>query len=159
MIASPLTRRSVVAGLLGTATLSGCSVADLTTRKIEDPQAADRMRLAQARALSAQLHAEIEAMITRDPALLSDFTSILDLHTAQIAQFTRSAGLATPTDRAAVGTSTPVPTPVPLTPRALPDRERELARDLRNLALGAQAGDVAALLASAAAGIDQAVTR
>jgi hypothetical protein len=41
----------------------------------------------------------------------------------------------------------------------LPARERALAQSLRDLALQAQRGDVAALLASAAAGIDQVLVR
>jgi len=152
VIASPLTRRAVVAGgLLGTAALSGCSVSDLTKRKTNDPEAADRARLAKARDLSLQLHDEIVATMTRDPRLSTALAKIRDMHLEQIAQFTNSAGLTTP--------RTAGPTSAPLTLTALPDRERELAQTFRALALHAQRGDVAALLASAAAGIDQVMVR
>ena len=152
MIASPLTRRAVVAGgLLSTAALSGCSVSELTKRKTEDPEAADRARLAKARDLSLQLHGEIQATMTQDPQLSPTLTKIRDVHLEQIAQFTSSAGLANP--RAAASTS------APLTLRTLPDRERALAQTFRALALHAQRGDVAALLASAAAGVDQVMAR
>ncbi|MGN6722778.1 MAG: hypothetical protein ACTHJM_09210 [Marmoricola sp.] len=152
MIARPLTRRAVVAGgLLGAATLTGCSTSELTRRRSEDPEAADRARLAKARDLSVQLHDEIASTMTQDPRLSPSLTKIRDLHIEQIAQFTSSAGL--PNPRASASTS------APLSLKALTDRERALAQAFRTLALHAQRGDVAALLASAAAGIDQVMAR
>lgn len=148
MIVSPLTRRAILAGgLLSTTALGGCSLSELTKPRINDPEAADRARIAQARSLSVQLHREIEAAIAHDPRLSPSLTRVRDLHVEQIAQFTRSAGLAQPGV-----TASPSPLP-PL--KALPERERGLAQAFRALALHAQRGDVAALLASAAAGIDQ----
>lgn len=96
--------------------------------------------------MSVTLLADIEAAIGTpgpDPTFAT-------LHAEQIARFTRTAGLKSPT---APTTSTP------LTAKTLLDRERALARSFRGLALQSQRGDVAALLASAAAGIDQALVR
>ena len=152
MIAEPLSRRSVmIGGLLGTATLSGCSVSELTTRKIVDPEAADRARIAQALALSSALREAIRASPVTDAQQGTTLTTLAALHEAQIAVFERSAGL-----------RAPHPTPVgahAVSIASLHQRERDLARSLRDLALHAVDGDVAALLASAAAGIDQAVAR
>lgn len=149
MIAEPLTRRSVViGGLLGTASLSGCSVAQLTTRKVEDPEAADRARIAQALTLSSELREAIRASPVTDARQSRALTTFAALHDAQIAVFERSAGL-----------SAPHATPVgqhALTITALHQRELDLARAFRGLGLHAVDGQVALLLASAAAGIDQA---
>lgn len=152
MIADPPTRRSVViGGLLGAATLTGCSVSELTTRKIEDPQAADRARIAQALALASALRSAIGASPDTDPRLDRARKTFEALHDAQIAQFKRSADVRPPT-------------PPPLGSSkvnlvGLRQREQDLAHALRGLALSADSGHVAALLASAAAGIDQALAR
>lgn len=151
MIARPLTRRAAVAGgLLGATVLSGCSVSDLTTRKVVDPQAADRARLERARDLSAQLLVDIQAA-TRDPRPDPTFAA---LHARQIAQFTQSARL-----KAQASHPVTAPSAVPVTATTLRGREQSLAQSFRGLALQAEGGDVAALLASAAAGIDQALIR
>lgn len=151
MTARPLTRRAVVAGgLLSTAALSGCSISQLTTRKMVDPEAPDRARLEEAHDLSIRLRADIDASAA-EPRLRAE---LADLHTQQIAQFATSAGLRSPAP--ARGT---VPTATPLTAKALEDGEHALAQHFRALALHADRGDVAALLASAAAGIDQALAR
>jgi len=137
VIATRLTRRTLVAGgLLGTAALSGCSVSDLTSRKLEDPEAADRLLLAEARDLAAQRLAMLEANAPSHPHLA-------ELYRTQIGEFTRAANL---------------PTAVTPSRRAAAD-DRHLAQTMRGLALKAQRGDVAALLASAAAGIAQALVR
>jgi hypothetical protein len=120
----------------------------VTTRKVEDPEAADRVRLTQARNLSLELQRAAETI----GGASSTLTAFRVLHDQQIAQFARSAGVS----------AAPLPTsgaPSLLTLKELPDRERILAQAFRGLALGAQRGDVAALLASAAAGIDQVLAR
>ena len=128
-------------GLIGAAALSGCSVSDLTKRKIVDPEAADRALIAQARDLAVRLRDELTAS-SQSAASLAPVRSIL---VQQIAQFERSAGL--------TGRVTSVsPTLAPASP---PDQERSLAQVYRALALRAHSGDVAVLLASAAAGLDQ----
>jgi hypothetical protein len=133
----------VAGGLVGTAALTGCSAQDLTTRKVVDPEAGDRARLEQARDLSVKLRADIGS---GDPRM----ARLADLHTQQIEEFTRSGGLGAPKVTAAA---------MPLTSKSLPAHERALAQSFRALALQATRGDVAALLASAAAGIDQALAR
>lgn len=153
MIAETPTRRTVViSGLLGTATLSGCSMADLTRRKVEDPEAADRARIQQARDLSSTLRATIEGATAADRRASVVYATFVTLHAQQIAAFTRTAGLAPPT-------SLPTATTGTLTAADLRSREHTLAQSLRSLALDAQSGHVAALLASAAAGIDQELSR
>lgn len=143
-----MTRRTVVGGVgfLGAAALSGCTVSDLTTRKTVDPQAPDRARLAQARDLSVHLRAAWSASGAGD----AQATKLIDLHAQQITAFEHSAGLPVPLLQASPGAAAG--------PKALIERERALATTFRSLALHAQRGDVAELLASAAAGIDQALT-
>jgi len=131
-------------GLVGTAAVSGCSVKDLTTRKVVDSEAGDRARLGQARDLSVKMRQEIAATGTKNAVMVR----LTDLHTQQIDAFTRSAGLSASTSPA---------TAMPVTAASLAEHERALAQRLRALALRATRGDVAALLASAAAGIDQAL--
>lgn len=156
MIAEPPTRRTVViGGVLGSATLSGCSLADLTRRHVEDPEAPDRARIAQARELSATLSAAIEAATASDPRTAHAFATFAALHAQQIAELSRAARLPAPKPLRVV-TASPS---APLTEALLRRREETLAQAMRSLALGAQSGSVAALLASAAAGIDQALSR
>lgn len=153
MIAEPPTRRRVVlGGLLGTAMLSGCSWTDLTTRKVVDPEAADRARLTRARDLSSALKAEIDAAVADDPLTSAAFARFASLHTQQIAEFARAASIPTVKPLPALSTSN-------LTATLVRRREQALAQALRGLALDAQRGTVAALLASAAAGIDEALSR
>lgn len=156
---SPLSRRAVVGrgllgGLLGVATLSGCSISGLTTRKVIDPQAADRQRIALAHDLSEQLLTDLGPAETTNSAWASTART---LHTQQSAVFVRVAGLATKLT-VPQGTTSPAATAL-LTPATLPDREQALAQKFRTLALAADDGDVAALLASAAAGVDQLMTK
>jgi hypothetical protein len=156
VIVEPPTRRSVViGGLLGTATLSGCSLADLTRRKVEDPEAPDRARIAHARDLSSALRAEIDAATASDQHTPTPFQTFAVLHTQQIAEFTRTARLPASGPLPVVI----VPPATALTAARLRGREQTLAQAFRTLALDAQSGSVAALLASAAAGIDEVLSQ
>ncbi|MGN6160669.1 MAG: hypothetical protein ACTHOG_03095 [Marmoricola sp.] len=150
MIARPLTRRAVVVGgILGSAALGGCSVSELTQRKVADPEAPDRARLARARDLSAHYLEQLESLTSADAVVVR----LRAVHREHIAVFTRSAGLAP------VPASTTPATTTAVTTATLVAREQDLAHSLGTLALQARRGDVAALLASASAGITQALVR
>ncbi|HWU33040.1 MAG TPA: hypothetical protein VN108_09200, partial [Marmoricola sp.] len=87
----------------------------------------------------------LEATSAQGHQMATVLLTARSLHTTQIAQFARS------------GKSSPAPTSsaTPLTPKTLRTQEQALVRELQALALQADRGDVAALLASAAAGIEQ----
>lgn len=150
MIGSPLSRRVVLGGIVGAAGaagLSGCSISSFTKRKVVDPQAADRERVAHACELSQQLVADLGPTGGAGSAWADPVRA---LHTEQITVFIRSAGLKPPVSAEASPAAS-----TSLTRAALPAREQALSQELRSLALAAESGDVAMLLASAAAGIDQ----
>lgn len=129
MIESRPSRRALLAGGLAVATVSGCG----TT---VDVNHADRDLITQARNASQHLR---DALGT-SPLM----TRLRVIHDQQIAEFDRNASSATPQ-----------PARQPVTDQDVRGHERVLARTLRTLSLRAQRGDVAALLASAAAGIEQ----
>lgn len=150
MIASPLSRRVVLGGIVGAAGaagLSGCSISDFTERRVVDPQAADRERVTRACELSEQLLADLGPMGGTSSTWAGPVRA---LHTEQIAVFIRSAGLKPSPSASASPAASAF-----LTRGAAPAREQALSQELRSLALAAESGDVAMLLASAAAGIDQ----
>ena len=136
MITSRLSRRSVLVGSVATtALLAGCS-----TTSSDHGEAADSERLRQARDLSHRMLNELAGNSS------GKTDSLRTLHQQQIAQFERSASL---------GDARSTPTSGALPHHGLAAQERELATALQALALEADRGDVAALLASAAAGIKQ----
>ena len=149
MIGSPLSRRAVLGGILGGAgatALSGCSLSSFTKRKMVDPQAADRERVTHAYELSQQLLTDL-GPAGSDSAWADPVRA---LHTEQITVFVRSADLKPSASAAASPAASTF-----LTRAALPAREQALSQQFRSLALAAESGDAAMLLASAAAGIDQ----
>ena len=147
MIASPLSRRALVGGLISAAVLSGCSLSSPSSTV--DGEAADRQRLTRARDLSQQLILDIQMTVQRHPHLAETLSRLQALHSTQIAQFIKAAKLPSPPASTMSG--------MLLTTRTVNAREQALIEEFRKLALQADRGDVAALLASAAAGIDQAL--
>lgn len=148
MIASSVSRRAVMSALMTTATLSGCSLTDSSAT--HGPDSADRDRLIRARDLCQQLLDDIESTIAQRPRLAEPLADAQALYTQQIGRFTQAA-------KAAARTTPPPGSSTMLTLKTLSARERTLAGELRALALAADRGDVAALVASAAAGIAQAL--
>lgn len=137
-----MTRRAVMGSGIGVAVLSGCSLPDASSTKTDT---ADRDRLVKARDLSQRMLADIEATTAQGHQMAEALLSARALHATQIAQFAKSAK----------ASNVSTPPGAPLTAKALRAGEQALVSTLRTLALEADRGDVAALLASAAAGIDQ----
>lgn len=154
-----LSRRSLFAGAAGVAVLlaSGCSTSDSTSND-ETPK--PPAELAPDVAIATRALAEIRAVrtaasntLSRYPAVRSRLASLVQLHQAHEATLADAVP-----DR--VGTSaSPAPYAVPrkrdAALRSLTLREQRLHDTLHELALRAQSGDFARLLASMGAGISQ----
>lgn len=152
MIQTPLSRRTVVGGALGgigALSLTACSVPQEIAPRTVDPHAADRARISRAIDLSRQILANLGTDGTAGNAWAAPARA---LHTEQIDVLLRSADLTPSAPSAFTATAS-------LSEATLQDREQALALELRTLALAAEAGDVAMLLASAAAGVDQLFAR
>lgn len=140
-----MSRRALMGSAVAVSTLSACSVSGNATTTRDLP---DQDLLKQARDLSLALLNEVETITARQPQTAQRMSGFQALHAEQIAQFAKAAK--TPAVIAAPSRSSAA-----VSTKTLMTNERHLAGELRGLALKANRGDVAALLASAAAGIDQ----
>jgi hypothetical protein len=154
-----LSRRSLIAGAAGLAALAvtACSTSGSTA---DDATPAAPAELAPDVAVATRALAEIRAVraaasgtLSRYPAVRSRLAALVQLHEAHEATLTDAVP-----DRARTSAS-PAPYAVPrrrdAALRSLTTREQRLHDTLQALALRAQSGDFARLLASMGAGISQ----